>query len=117
MLTLFLKVLPAPFTGVASPFSWGSVVVGAGVGEFKFIDGARRPLRGVVGLVIAPNGRGIPGAGLEEGDGGAVRAPPADFRDFETGNAGRAMFGGPFDGRDGRGRVVAIPVVGIYICI
>ncbi len=116
MLTLFLKVLPAPFTGVASPFGWGNAVVGAGVGGFRFIDGARRLLRGVVGLVAIPEGRGIPGTGLEDGDEGATSVPPVLFRDFETGKAGKAIFGGPFDGREGRGRVVAILVVSIYIC-
>ena len=115
MLTLFLKVLPAAFTGAGSPFGWGSAVVGTGVGGFRFIDGARRLLRGVVGLVAMPDGRGIPGTGLGDGDEGAASMPPVLLRVFETGKAGKAMFGGPFDGREGRGKVVAILAVYSYI--
>lgn len=121
MLTLFLNVLPAPLTGVARPLSCGSADDGADVVEFRFIEGARRLLvRGVVGLVAMPEGRGMPGAELGVGDEGAACMPPVLFRDFETGNAGkagRAMLGGPFDGREGRGRVVAILAVDISMCI
>lgn len=37
------------------------------------------------------------------------------FRDFETGNEGNGVFGGPRDGRDGRGNVVAM--VGSDKCV
>jgi hypothetical protein len=67
-------------------------VVGAGVvGGRKVVDGARRPLLGVF---------------LADLEG--VVMPPVLFLVFATGRAGSATVGGPFDGRDGRGSVVAI---------
>jgi hypothetical protein len=56
----------------------------------RLVEGARRPDLGVEGADFA--------AGIL----------PVLLRVFETGNAGRAMLGGPFDGRDGRGSVVAM---------
>lgn len=56
-------------------------------------DGARNPLLGVFGVDLV---------GLTEG------MLPVLFRVLFIGRAGNAMFGGPRDGRDGRGRVVAM---------
>jgi hypothetical protein len=91
MLTAFRIVFPAPLTADTAR-GWGSAVVGAGVaGGRKVVEGARRPLLGV------------PFADLV-----GVAIPPVLFLVFTTGRAGRATVGGPFDGRDGRGSVVAI---------
>lgn len=117
MLTLFLNVFPAPLMGVGRPFGCCSVFVGTGVGGFRLIDGALRLLRGVLGAVKEPEGRGMLGRGLGNGECGEVSALPVLLRDLGTGKAGRAMLGGPFDvdGRDGRGNVVAIAAADIYI--
>lgn len=72
-------------------------MVGAGVGGTRTADGARRPLLGVLGADLVE---------LTEG------MFPVLFRVLVTGKAGSAMFGGPLEGRDGRGRVVAIAVCG-----
>lgn len=103
MLTLFLSVF-APF-GVGRPFGCGRAVVGAGVGGPRCIDGALRLLLGVVGMDGTPvtdrtdePPPGVVGGGML----------PVLFLDFATGSAGNAMFGGPFEGRDGLGSVVAI---------
>ena len=67
--------------------------MGAGlVGGANDAEGARRPLLGV------------PGADLLAG----VGMPPVLFRVLGIGKAGKAMDGGPLEGRDGRGSVVAI---------
>lgn len=63
-------------------------------GAGKVVEGALRPLRGVLG------------ADLLEGDGIA----PLLLRVLETGSAGSAMEGGPFEGRDGRGSVVVMVI-------
>jgi hypothetical protein len=42
---------------------------------------------------------------LDEFDEGIL---PVLFRVLLTGKAGRAIFGGPFEGRDGRGNVVVM---------
>lgn len=75
----------------------GRADVGAGVaGGRNVVDGALIPL--LLG-VLAPD---LLGVGMA----------PLLFRVFATGSAGRAMFGGPLDGRDGRGSVVAMAKVG-----
>lgn len=93
MLTDFLNVLPA--AAVATKlFGWGSAVVGAGLGGGRFAaEGARRPLLGV------------PGADRMELTVGML---PVLFRVLLMGRAGRAMSGGPLEGRDGRGKVVVM---------
>lgn len=68
-------------------------MIGAGVGGARTLDGALRPLLGVDGADFA-------GAGDE--------IFPVLFRVLVTGKAGNAMFGGPFEGRDGLGKAVAI---------
>lgn len=94
MLTVFRKVfgvvgLPlAPF-GRAGRADKGEGLGGGGRWD---VEGARRPL-GVLGADLVEPGVGI---------------FPVLFRDLLTGKDGRAMFGGPFDGLDGRGRVVVI---------
>lgn len=60
------------------------------------LDGARRPLLGVDGADFA---------------GVASDIFPVLFRVLFTGKAGNAMFGGPFDGRAGRGNAVAIMIL------
>jgi hypothetical protein len=87
MLTDLRRVLPL---GVAMLFGVGKAVVGAGVGGGRCVlEGARSPLRGVLGAV-----KDLPG----------VATPPVFFRVFWTGRAGRADVGGPIEGRDGRGK-------------
>jgi hypothetical protein len=63
------------------------------------LDGARSPLLGVDGADLA---------GVGEGEG----MFPVLFRVLCTGKAGKAMFGGPFEVRAGRGKAVAIPDTG-----
>lgn len=58
-------------------------------------------------------GKRDPGS-LRDSDGVTVEFA-IDFRDLETGREGNGVFGGPKDGRDGRGRVVAM--VGSDICV
>lgn len=59
----------------------------------KTLDGARRPLLGVEG------------ADFDGADDGIL---PVLLRVLVTGKAGNAMLGGPFVGRAGRGKAVAI---------
>lgn len=93
MLTLFRMVFPAPFVGTPS-FGCGSAAFGAGEGGTRLIvEGVLRP------------DRGVPGADLIEG---AFGIPPVLLRVLLTGKAGRAILGGPRDGRDGRGKVVVM---------
>lgn len=69
--------------------------MGAGPGGARLIvDGARRP------------DLGVPGADLV--DDVCVGKLPLLLRVLFTGRAGRAILGGPTDGRDGRGNVVVI---------
>jgi hypothetical protein len=91
MLTVFLMVLPALLT----PGNLGLGIVDGSEGllGITLADGARRPLLGVLGADLEDDGM-----------------LPVLFRDFEIGKAGRAMFGGPCDGRDGRGSVVDMVV-------
>ena len=65
------------------------------MGGTRTADGARSPLLGVLGADFVELTEGI---------------FPVLFRVLATGKAGSAMFGGPLEGRDGRGRVVAIVV-------
>lgn len=70
----------------------GRAVVGAGEGGGPvkaFVDGARNPLFGVVGLFVG------------------VAIPDVDFRDFGRGKTGKDEFGGPLEGRD-LGKVVVM---------
>jgi hypothetical protein len=92
MLTVLRMVLPAPFTAADTARGCGSADVGAGVvGGRNVVEGARIALFGVFG----PD---LPGVGI----------PPVLFLVFVTGSAGSAMVGGPTEGREGRGKVVAI---------
>lgn len=83
-------------TLLRSVFGCGSAAVGAGPDGVKFVvdDGARRP------------DLGVPGTDLI--DDVCVGKFPLLLRVLFTGNAGRAMLGGPTEGRDGRGNVVVI---------
>lgn len=83
MLTDFRNVLPDPFAT-------------ADIGELggnSVLDGVRSPVLGAVVSDLA----GV--------DGGCS---PDVFRVLETGNAGRAMVGGPLEGLLGFGSVIAI---------
>ncbi len=89
MLTTFLIVLPALLSPEAD-LGCGKEPVGAGVvGGRKAADGARNPVLGVDGVDLVAD----------------VGTPPVLFRVLPTGRAGRAIVGGPFDGRDGLGSV------------
>lgn len=90
MLTVFLIVLPT-LLAAGAPLGVGRAVVGAGEGGGpRTLDGARRPLFGVVGLLF----------------GAAI--PPVLCLVLDMGRAGKEEFGGgPFDGR-GRGKVVVM---------
>lgn len=93
MLTLFLKVLPTPFTASAS-FGCGRVEPGIEPAGLRLIDeGVLNPDLGVPGADLVPN---------------VLGTLPVLLRVLLTGKAGNAMFGGPRDGRDGRGSVVVI---------
>lgn len=98
MLIVFLIVLPALFTpGV--DFDFGSAEGPPGVVGSARCDpeGARRPLFGKLGA----------GARDElESDG--LGMLPVLFLVFVVGKAGRAVFGGPYDGLEGRGIAAAI---------
>lgn len=97
MLTVFLTALPVD-AAVETALGWGSADVGAGVaGGRNVVDGARRPLLGVVGDLFGP-----------------VGMPPVLFLVFATGRAGRATVGGPTEGRDGRGSAVDIVSVNAF---
>ena len=101
MLTLLRRVFPAPLTPETA-FGCGSAAVGAGPGGARLIvEGVRRP------------DLGVPGADLVDDE--CVGRFPLLLRVLFTGRAGRAMLGGPTEGRDGRGNVVAIvDRVGVY---
>lgn len=93
MLTVFRTVFPVAPTAETLR-GWGSAVVGAGVeGGRKVVEGARRPLLGVLAFALE---------GVEE--------PPVLLRVFPTGKAGRAEVGGPLDGRDALGSVAAMAI-------
>ena len=93
MLTLFLNVLPAPLTTNPS-FGCGRVVPGADPAGLRLIvEGVLKPDLGVPGADLVPLRLG---------------RLPVLLRVLLTGRAGKAMFGGPKDGRDGRGSVVAM---------
>lgn len=88
MLTVLRIVFPF---GVAATLGVGRAEVGAGAGGGRFAaDGARRPLRGALGDLLA-----------------AWRFPVL-LRVLGTGNAGSAEVGGPTEGRDGLGIVAII---------
>ena len=92
MLTVFRIVLP-PVTMLETARGWGSAAVGAGVvGGRNVLDGARMPLLGVLGVDLLA---------------GVVRLPVL-LRVLPTGRAGRAVVGGPFDGRAVLGSAVAM---------
>lgn len=97
---LILTVFRTVFGVVGLPFRVfgraGKADNGDGLGGGGRCDaeGARRPL-GVLGADLVD-----PGVGMV----------PVLFRDLLTGSDGRAILGGPFDGLDGRGRVVVMLV-------
>ena len=92
MLTVLRMVLLALATCVKA-FGCGRALVGAGLGGgCMATEGARKPLFGVPGIILA----GLDGMF------------PVLFRVLVTGNAGSAIFGGPSEGRDGRGSVVVM---------
>lgn len=92
MLMLFRRVFPALLTASLGD---GSALIGAGFGGAKpMLDGVRRP------------DLGVPGADLLEL--GGLGILPVLLRVLLTGRAGRAMLGGPSEGRDGRGNVVVM---------
>lgn len=96
MLTDFRSVLPALFAVVDTERGCGNDVVGAGVvgGGNRVLEGARSPVLGALFVKVL--------AGVDGG------CRPDDFRVLATGSAGRAMVGGPFEGRLGLGSVVVI---------
>ncbi len=70
------------------------LAVGAGVaGGRKVVEGARKPLLGVLKVALAATGE---------------VALPVLLRVFPTGKAGRAELGGPSEGREAFGRAVAM---------
>lgn len=92
MLTVFRSVLLG-VTAVDVDRGCGRADVGAGVGGgAKVVEGALKPLLGVLEADLL----------------GEVLRFPVLLRVFATGRAGSAIEGGPLEGRDGRGRVVAI---------
>lgn len=93
MLTLFRSCFPVLLIPPPS-FDCGCEDVGAGLIERTlFVEGALRPLLGVLGICLVGFGLG--------------RAPVL-FRVLLTGNAGRAMLGGPLEARAGRGKAAAM---------
>lgn len=92
MLTLFRIVFPAPFTAGAS-LDCGSAGDGLGGARLR-VEGVRSP------------DLGVPGADLLEVDDEGIF--PVLLRVLLTGRAGKAIFGGPTEGRDGRGNVVVM---------
>lgn len=95
MLTDLRSVLPAPFTAADAERGCGNAEDGAGVvgGGNSVLEGARSPVLGVF-----VNDR----AGVDGG------CKPDGFRVLATGSAGRAIVGGPFEGRLGLGSAVVI---------
>lgn len=95
MLTDLRSVLPALFAVADAERGCGNDEVGAGVvgGGNSVLEGARSPVLGAFVKDLA----GV--------DGGCR---PDDFRVFATGSAGRAIVGGPFEGRLGLGSAVVI---------
>lgn len=101
MLTVFRIVFPGACI-FDTDLGWGRAVVGAGVGVTSEEDGARKPLFGVD---VAERFTG-------------VGSPAALFRVLPMGKAGRATFGGPFDGRlAGRGMVVIVQILAAYVAV
>lgn len=96
METAFFRDFPAGFT-VGVGRGCGSADVGAGDAGAVLcvLDGARSPLFGVLDADL---------------DGVVPARLPVLLRVLATGSAGRATFGGPLDGRDGRGSVVVMMV-------
>ncbi len=84
MLIVFLIVLPALLTPGVN-FDFGSAGLPPGVVGFAMCDaeGARRPLLGTFGVRLPDFGSVADGMF------------PVLFRVFETGNAGKAVVGGP----------------------
>ena len=92
MLTDFLSDLLEELAAI-SALGWGRAVVGTGLGGGGITDaeGARNPLRGVLG-------KDLVGLGI----------PPVLLRVLLIGRVGKAMVGGAFPARCGRGSVVVI---------
>lgn len=92
MLTVFLIVLPAALNP-ETDLGWGRAPEGGGVTEgSRVVDGARRPVLGVAGVDLLCDGA----------------RELVLFLVLGTGSAGRAIVGGPFEGRDGLGSVVMV---------
>lgn len=99
MLTVFRSVR-AGVPRADDDLGCGSADVGAGeVGGAKLVDGALSPLLGF----------GVLGIDLLAG----VGMLPVLLRVLAIGSAGRAIVGGPLEGRDGLGSVAAIVAVGL----
>lgn len=94
METAFFSDLPAGFNA-GEGRGCGRADVGAGDGGAVLctLDGARSPLFGVLDADF---------------EGVAVARLLVLFRVLATGSAGSAIFGGPLEGRDGRGSVVVM---------
>jgi hypothetical protein len=93
MLIVFRIDFPAPFTPeTARIFGRGAP---PGVAGSEDVEGARNELLGILGIE-------------SERISGVVCMPPVLLRVFLEGRAGRAVVGGPKDGRDGRGREAAM---------
>lgn len=98
METAFFRDFPAGFNA-GDGRGCGRADVGAGDGGAVLctLDGARSPLLGVLG----PDFEGVM----------AAERLLVLFRVLATGSAGSAIFGGPLEGRDGRGSVVVMMAV------
>lgn len=95
MLTDFRRVFGVPFTAAESERGWDSADDETGVvgGGNRVLEGARSP---VLGVLVSD---------LVDVDGGWS---PEALRVLATGSAGRAMDGGPLEGREGLGSAVVI---------
>ena len=99
MLTAFFKDFPGGSTPGGKRGRGAADARAGDVGAVECtLDGVRSPFLGVLAADF-------------EGVAPAARRLPVLFRVLGTGRAGRATFGGPLDGRDGRGRVVAMMAV------
>lgn len=94
MLTAFLSVLGVAGIAWENPLGWARADSGEGLG-----GGGRCEVDGALRLL------GVPGMDLVEIAEGMF---PVLFLDLARGNAGSAIFGGPFDRPAGRGSVVVM---------
>lgn len=98
MLTDFRSVFGVPFTAAESERGWGNADEGAGVvgGGNRVLEGARSPV--LLGVLVSD----LVGVDIDGG------WSPEALRVLAIGSAGRAMVGGPLEGREGLGNVVVI---------